>query len=115
MVNHLQDLKLANIVVSESTIQAFNHRFETMFSLLKSGKFYEHMKSVIESGVSCKEYNNYLFDGIVTNKFNLTIQQTMGLIQILARNERDFKLGADETIIFIASTQDIIKCIGVMG
>ena len=112
MVNALQDLYNQNKGVFEKNIIFHMDEYTDLWLKIKQYNF-EYLKNyIINNNIDCLEFNRYIFNRLMKNEDpeinNITL---IKILQILARNERDFNLGADLNIIFISSIFDIMKII----
>lgn len=107
MVLFLQDTKIKNIFLNESHPGFEKSDFEIVLNYFKQKKFNSARVYIIENGLDVKDLNHQLFEWVL-NTEEISMKKKVKLIQICARNERDFSYGADEKIIFIASLPEII-------
>ncbi len=107
MVSFLQDSKIKGIVIDEHHPNFEKSDFEVIIDYLKSKKFNSARLHIIKNGIDIKSLNRQLFDWCLNNN-ELSMKKKIKLIQICAKNERDFSYGADEQIIFVSSLPEII-------
>jgi len=105
----LQDLFIENKDANIENVMSsrFNKEIQDIWNNIKNQKYIEVKQKIIEDNIDCEILNNYIFEQLT--KGDLDLKFEIGIVPILARNERDFKLGADKNIIFIASVISIIK------
>jgi replication factor C small subunit len=109
MVNLLQDLKNQNSQVHPDVILKDNSLLNNIWELIKKQNYKEVKQEIISKGVDCEELNKFIFDDVIGG--DLPLMKEIKFTQLLAKNERDMKLGADKIITFIASLPDMIKII----
>jgi len=103
MVKLLQDCKVQDINVSELVYN--NDKLEELWTMIVEKKFNDLRRLIIEEGIDVEELNEYIF----YNKApSLELAKQVKLIQLCAKNERDFNFGCDKNIIFISSIPEMI-------
>lgn len=107
MVNHLQDMYNQDLPIYENNIKKDDHIYNDIWGAIKKQDYNKVKLMIIEKGIDCEELNKFIFNEIINGDVELKYE--IKLIQILARNERDIKLGSDKIIIFISSIPEIIK------
>ncbi len=106
-VNTLQDLKAQNKEVTVENVVPMFEEYEAIWAMLKT-KEYDNIKTkILTEAIDCQQLNRYLFEKVIIEKLKNPTE--IQLIQVIARNERDFKLGADRDLIFISSLPSMIK------
>jgi len=106
MVNHLQDLKLDNKDVIRENITSASKEFDLLWELIKQKKYNDVRTTIIKDSYDVLLFNKYIFEKIIDDTIPFGISAK--IIKIVARNERDFGLGADKTITFVASLPEIM-------
>lgn len=100
----LQDLyTLRKLVVSENIVTT-NDIYEIIYSHLKARNIEEMKKILFEKEIDLEEFNSFLwYKGVETNNIKLII--TTG------KNEKDFRLGCDNKIVFLTSIYELLASI----
>jgi DNA polymerase III delta prime subunit len=109
MINTLQDLKLEDRPVEPQFIQKGTEDLDKVWELIKAKKFKDVQKYIISNAIDCGDMNKYVFNFACEEE--LEVKAQIKLIQLCARNERDFKLGADTSIVFLASVPEMMLAI----
>lgn len=107
MVNHLQDLHLGNNSITIENVKQLNNVYNELWEMIISKKYLDVRKRIVEGAVDVQIFNKYIFDVMLEDK--LDFLKSAKIIQIVARNEKDFKLGADDKIVFVASIPEMIS------
>ena len=106
MVNELQKLYNRKLDVTVQNVKRHDEIYKQLWDDITLSKYNEVKTYILKNNINCEELNSYLFYYIVEQN-NTKIE--IKLIPVFARNERDFKLGADSTLVFISSLPEIIK------
>lgn len=109
MVNTLQDLYNQKLPVFKENLKKNFDVYYDIWDMIKQQKYKETQRIIIEQGIDCEELNNFIFYDLM--KTNISLGMELKLLPILARNERDMKLGCDKTLIFITSIPEFIKVV----
>lgn len=107
MVNHLQDLYYQNTPIYQNNIKKSTEVFDELWEEIKKSNYNDVKVNIITKGLDCEEMNKHIFSLLLNG--DVELKKEIKLIPLLARNERDFKLGADKQIIFISSLPEMIK------
>ena len=107
MVNHLQDLYYQKKKVEPQNVTAFQQVYEDVWGDIQNALFTKVKKQVYKEGIDCTELNSFIFDWLMRNDYD--VAKEVKLLPLLARNERDFKLGCNPANIFVASLPDMMK------
>lgn len=107
MVNRLQDMVIEGKPIIEENIVKDTAFFDSIWEQIKTLDFKAVKKVLYEKGVDCEGLNKHLFFK-VAYEGQLDLKKEIKILQILARNERDFRLGADSAIVFVPSVAEIM-------
>ena len=110
MINALQDLHLDGRRVEKQNIIKGTESHETLWKLVCEKKFTDAKKTIIIDAIDCLDFNKYVFN-IACNS-DIPVKQQIKLIQLCAKNERDFKMGADATIVMLATIPEMMLAMG---
>lgn len=107
MVVYLQGLYNQNKSAEIQNVFKQQMQYDNLWQMIKAYRWENIKKEILENGIDCMELNKYIFDIVI--KGDVDLSKEIKLIQVLARNERDFKLGANQVIVFLASVPEMIK------
>lgn len=108
MVMLLQELKISNKSLTNSTIQT-KEIFEKHYAFLINKNLDELKKAVYLGELNVEEFNNWLFRKFLKVVSVENISRVARIIKILADNEKAFAYGANQNIVFLASLIEIIS------
>lgn len=105
MVNHLQDLFNQNQKVTIENVKRDDEIYEEIWKLIQESNYTKVKTKILSEGIDVVGLNRYIFNSLDS----LGLLKEIKIVPLLARNERDFGLGADKPLIFINTLIDMIK------
>ena len=109
MVNHLQDLNNQELPLMSQNIIKQNSLYDNIWRLIKKEDYQNTKKIILTQGINVEELNKYIFDIVISG--DIELKKELKILPILAKTERDLRLGADKNIAFISSIADIIRAL----
>jgi DNA polymerase III delta prime subunit len=107
MVNKLQDLYIAGRDIIPENIFPESEMYDKIWAMIKSFDFKGVKQIIYEKGIDCKSLNRHLYYKVAYDE-DLPLVKEIKILQTLARNERDFNLGAQDVVVFVPSVAEII-------
>lgn len=108
-INIMQDIYIENKELNEQTATKYESEFENVWKLLKDKKYNDIKKYIFEKNVDCETLNHFLFEKVLT--IEMPIRAELNLIQLIAKIEKDIKIGSDASIIMLSNIPLLIKAI----
>jgi replication factor C small subunit len=106
-INTMQDLYISKKSLTPENILSFRHEFELIWDYMLNGNYNEIKMIILQFGLDCEELNRFLFQKTLDS--SLPLKNEIGMIQKVAKIERDIKNGADSTIIMVSMIQEFIN------
>ena len=107
MINRLQDLVVEETPITPENIERDSKVFDELWEMVKTLDFKKFKKIIYEKGIDCEGLNKHMYFKIAYEEV-IPLANEIKILQILARNERDFRLGADSAIVFVPSIAEIM-------
>ena len=111
MVKTLQEYSMSKKSITENTVSAYDEKYEVLYDAVKSCRIGEVRKKIIQGEVIPQEVNLWLFDRVFEDALAKKLKASaVGIaFKILAQNERDFRNGCNDKMIFITSMFDLAQ------
>jgi len=106
-INKLQDLKTQALSVAITNITASDEHFNECYELIRKQEFKELHKKIMSGELNVETFNSWIFEKVIEE--NIDTKQQFKIINVCAKNERGFKIGADVKIIFISGLIEMMS------
>ena len=105
-VKVLQDANIREQEITPEFIKIIMGDFDDYWKLIEQQKFDDIRQIILKERIDCEELNKWIFYHVLDA--SLELKKKIKIIQICARNERDFTMGVNKDMMFIASLPEII-------